>query len=229
MLRFEVHLDNDSTRILELAPQPDDADAEVAPMFSEVWLGTELWPAAKALIHWLEASTWPQRLANTKLCVELGAGTGACGLAAAALGAPNVVLTDLPSLLSTCVANVRANSMEATVRAEALAWALELPGDAFSEGADLVLMSDCLNPVYGEAHAECLAATLHALLSRATAQGGSDTPVGLLAQARRGEGVSESVFFGACARLGLVSELMATTADDDTQLQVAVHEIRLSS
>ena len=44
--------------------------------------------------------------------LELGAGTGACGLAAAALGARRVLLTDKPVLLPLLSANVAANRFD---------------------------------------------------------------------------------------------------------------------
>ena len=220
---FTVRLPNGDTRELEFSLRTSD----VAPLFSEVWLGTEVWPAAMTLINILEASPWPQRLARARHVVELGAGTGACGLAAAALGAPSVTVTDMPSLLEQIEHNVQANSLEHLVRTEALTWARELPAGSCSSGADIVLMSDCLNAIYGEQHAQCLAATLHALLRRAVERDGSTheeqmaltagsiheeqhTPIGLLSQTRRGEGAAEAQFFAACSALGMKHTLLYT-------------------
>lgn len=202
MATLKVHLDVATVQELHLGSCTTDEE-EMAPLFSDVWLGTEVWPAAAALVRCLETPVWRTRLTEARLIVELGAGTGACGLAAAALGARNVLLTDQPALLPACVSNVTANGMEASVRAEALEWAEELPAEVLPQGADLVLMSDCLNPVYGETHAQCLAATLHAILRRATAHGHRESE-GLMAQTRRGRRLAEAAFFSACERLGLV-------------------------
>ena len=119
--------------------------------------------------------------------LELGAGTGACGLAAAALGARRVLLTDKPVLLPLLSANVAANRFDRSrdvgggsgcvVECAELTWRSggderrsggderrsrederddehgaehaaegELPA-LLPAGADLVLASDCLNPV----------------------------------------------------------------------------------
>lgn len=68
-----------------------------AALFSDEWLASELWPAAVTLCSALEHnSRWRELIASAPLVVELGAGTGACGITAAALGARRVLLTDLP-------------------------------------------------------------------------------------------------------------------------------------
>ena len=56
-------------------------------------LGASLWPAAAPLCHHLLQHRDELQL-HEKRCMELGAGTGAVGLFAAALGCPSVVLTD---------------------------------------------------------------------------------------------------------------------------------------
>ena len=58
--------------------------------------GVRLWDAAPALIQHL--SKRRKRLLKGRHVLELGAGTGACGLAAAAFGAAHVVLSDLDTL-----------------------------------------------------------------------------------------------------------------------------------
>lgn len=140
-----------------------------------------------------------------------------------------MTVTDMPSLLEQIEHNVQANSLEHLVRTEALTWARELPAGSCSSGADIVLMSDCLNAIYGEAHAQCLAATLHALLRRAVERDGIDeeqhTPIGLLSQTRRGEDTAEAQFFAACSALGMKHTLLYTAPG--SALVVEVFSIRL--
>ena len=69
-------------------------EGDVAPIFSDGWLSSELWPAAEALMCTLQEDEWQQWIAQSSHCIELGAGTGACGLAASSLGAMQVTLTD---------------------------------------------------------------------------------------------------------------------------------------
>ena len=166
--------------VLEL---DDPTSSSMAPIFSDTWLGTELWPAARALVAFLEERR--TALASAAQVLELGAGTGACGLAAAALGARRVLLTDKPVLLPLMRANVVANRFDrgggCVVECAELTWRSRgherrsggderrLRGDEHEEhgeehgeehasggaqlpallpaGADLVLASDCLNPV----------------------------------------------------------------------------------
>lgn len=210
-------------RVLEL----EAAAKALAPLFSETWLGTELWPAARALVAFLEGHRCSS-LSNASLvlecatgidphaahmrlsvlqgcalrvgssilcaCGRLGAGTGACGLAAATLGARRVLLTDKIALLPTLQANVAAvcpqqpnpecgvlhcssiirvsvwqNHLTSGyhVRCEELTWAEDgLPSSRLPFGADIVLAADCLNPIYGGEHAGALAATIRDALHR---------------------------------------------------------------
>jgi hypothetical protein len=211
----------------------DDGDV-VAPLFSDVWLGTEIWPAARVLVDYLKQEEQRRRLTASAVVLELGSGTGACGLAAAALGAQRVVLTDKASLVPAMRQNIAANEHlcsgdSQVISCTALEWSdnmAPLAGlEEGADGADIVLMSDCLNPVYGETHAVALAATLHALLVGAgrrrregatarDAMASTLEPVGYLSQTRRGEGVAEAAFFEACERYGLQSTVVYTTAHD---------------
>lgn len=54
--------------------------------------GGVVWPAARALCRW-QADLAEEELVGARV-LELGAGTGACGLFAAGLGASSVCLTD---------------------------------------------------------------------------------------------------------------------------------------
>lgn len=53
----------------------------------------KVWDAGLVLTQYLAAR--PHVIAPPKACIELGAGTGAAGIAAALLGARSVVVTDL--------------------------------------------------------------------------------------------------------------------------------------
>ena len=72
-------------------------------------IGGEVWPAATAMCAWLANHTAEVQGSSV---LELGAGTGACGLYAAALGATHVLLTDGGSaaLRELCDRNVAANA-----------------------------------------------------------------------------------------------------------------------
>ena len=85
-----------------VATQDDDDDIAAD-------IGGEVWPAATALCAWLANHT--AAVQGTRV-LELGAGTGVCGIYAAALGASRVLLTDggSASLLGLCERNVAANA-----------------------------------------------------------------------------------------------------------------------
>jgi hypothetical protein len=107
--------------------------------------------------------------------VELGAGCGTVGLAAAALGAAVVVLTDKPACVPILVENIAANEeFGYNVRCLPLDWeSLGTDADAVVEACggrapDLIIASDCL---YSPDLLDPFAATL-ARLARAS------TPVG---------------------------------------------------
>ena len=70
-----------------------------------VGTGGSVWPAAHVLARYLEKSGFAEK----KTVLELGAGTGAAGLAAALCGATTVALTDLDSVLWLCQENAKSN------------------------------------------------------------------------------------------------------------------------
>ena len=129
-------------------------------------VGGELWPAAAFLCRWLRDAAAAELSGSS--VVELGAGTGACGVYAAALGASRTWLTDAFSdSLSLCEVNAAANAplfrdRTSRVDVERLAWGDTLPASVTSaEAIDLVIGSDLT--YMHEAHAE-LAQTLRDLL-----------------------------------------------------------------
>jgi hypothetical protein len=207
-----IHLRSGRTVSLQCAAC--GSDSALAPLFSDEWLGTDVWPAARVLIAYLDEQQAALRLPSLSI-VELGSGTGACGLAAAALGATRVLLTDKGALLPTLEHNIKLNSVGGSVGCRELAWSTAaLPRDVLPDGADLVLMSDCLNVVYGDQHAAALASTLRCILQRrlqAEAVCCPPAPLALLSQARRGSGKAEAAFFAECERIGLATQLISTS------------------
>ena len=156
-----------------LPPLPSGALLEVSALppassSAEVVLGGRVWKAAPALCAWMASAA---HLFAGRAVLELGAGTGACGLYAAALGASRVVLTEggdeAAPLLALMQDNVARNSgllaaAGARVEVASLHWGREpLPAGPF----DVVIGSDVTWGSDDEAHAG-LAATLAALLRR---------------------------------------------------------------
>ena len=79
--------------------------------------------------------------------MELGAGVGLAGLAAALVAAPDaeVALTDLPENLGLLRQNVDANGLGGRVRVDALDWTAPLPAAFASAPWDLVLGADVVH------------------------------------------------------------------------------------
>ena len=90
---------------LEDAGEDEDEEA-LADLLS---VGGTVWPSAAALCRWMCDHATCVRGANV---LELGCGTGVCGLFAAALGAKHTVLTDgSRRLLALSMANREANML----------------------------------------------------------------------------------------------------------------------
>lgn len=102
--------------------------------------GFVLWDASIALAWWIEAN-FEERFTTPDLqWVELGAGLGIPGMAAAVLGnrhGHNVVLTDLPALVPAIHDRLVANSIQ-NASAHEYVW-----GEAPMWTADCVLAADC--------------------------------------------------------------------------------------
>ena len=70
-----------------------------------------IWPAAHVLIDWMEKNRqrWCKKVTH---CVEIGAGVGLAGIAAAALGSSRVTITDLPEELAAINRSIECNVEE---------------------------------------------------------------------------------------------------------------------
>jgi len=110
--------------------------------FDDAGTGGQMWPAASVLCRWQARNT--DSIAGARV-MELGTGTGACGLFAAALGARRVLLTDggPPGVLPLARRNAWHNrnlAPASVVSVEPLLWGFNQPLPA--ENFDLVLASD---------------------------------------------------------------------------------------
>ena len=123
--------------------------------------GGFVWHAGKVLCEWQQE----QALAGSSV-LELGAGTGACGLVAAGLGASRVLLTDggpepLLQLAERNVALNRAAFPDADVGVLRYSWGDDLPEPIAAGRWDFVLASDVL---YSRRTHEPFCGTVRALL-----------------------------------------------------------------
>ena len=111
---------------------------------SSVGLGGKLWPAAAEICRWLCGQSL-----HGKCVFELGCGTGAVGLFAAALGASEVTLTDggAAGVLDIARENLERNRSQLAhaecVRIISHRWGELEPTILPSQDMDLILASDC--------------------------------------------------------------------------------------
>lgn len=129
-------------------------------------LAGQVWGAGAALGRHLLESGLPGHDPRSMVVVEVGAGTGVAGIAAALAGAGRTVLTDLPAVVPSLDAQIKRNEDalgEADVVACGLSWGDEAAAEAACEdGCDLVLAADCLYTGDPAVHA-ALRATMVAL------------------------------------------------------------------
>ncbi|EFJ08338.1 hypothetical protein SELMODRAFT_131998 [Selaginella moellendorffii] len=146
----QVEIGRTSIAVLE-----DDPSRE-GKCFTGAWV----WDCALVLTHWLDsiaaigesggADIAPVSAElglghhgfKDKRVVELGAGTGLPGMAAALLGASEVILTDRAGLLPCLRRNVEANQLESRVRVLELEWGADC--SQVAAPVDFVLCSDIL-------------------------------------------------------------------------------------
>jgi len=135
-------------------------DGDVLPSFT----ASRVWPAAYVTAEFLETLRRTEPDVPFGRVLELGAGTGLVGMAAALVdrsGETTVTLTDLPENLPLLHSNVRLNSLHNVATVEALDWTQPLP-PSLTGPWDVVVAADC---VYWEYLFEPLIDTLVRLAS----------------------------------------------------------------
>ncbi|KAJ1628927.1 putative methyltransferase-domain-containing protein [Pavlovales sp. CCMP2436] len=206
-----------TVRLIEEQPQE-----EFAPIFSDAWTGSRVWGAAHVLTSHMSDLAEAGGLRGARV-LELGAGPGMCGLAAAALGAASVALTDQKAMVSLLERNIKLNpELGGAVTAAELNWGGPHAGVA---PYDVVLVSDCVNILYGEASFGQLAGTIHALCA--------PRGVCLLTHAERAKVGAEETGFNRFTRLcesrGLSVrrlECVRAPAEKEDSEDIGLYEIR---
>ncbi|XP_068208641.1 protein N-lysine methyltransferase METTL21D-like [Palaemon carinicauda] len=126
-------------------------------------VGCVVWDAAIVVAKYLEKHReQPEKnVVAGGSVVELGAGTGFLGLAAALMGASKVTITDLPEFVHLMEKNIEENRhvIKGQVKAKALEWGNKEHIDAIDK-PKVILVADC---IYYEKSLEPLISTLRSI------------------------------------------------------------------
>lgn len=157
-----VELDGASIDIEQEAPTLDDGSADPLGTGCTVWSGGDR--LVRLLCDDVELRS---RCVEGRSVLELGSGTGICGLACAALGAKEVVLTDLADRLALLRRNVARNGWLDALESRAVTVAeLAWGGPRFSLLGALSALSGkrrtivAADVVYAQTQVDGLSATL---------------------------------------------------------------------
>lgn len=153
--------------LLDVMVQPEDEAVEEVVLRRDLRLEitlwpqrceeacSQIWPGGLVLSHYLvegRGGKWASKLATSpqQRIIELGSGTGICGMTAAALGG-RVIATDLAECLPILSKNLAHNTVTITqhggsIEAAPLRWGDEAQIEAcYDRGPfDLVLLCDCM-------------------------------------------------------------------------------------
>lgn len=198
--------------------------------------GAFVWHAGRMLCEWLSERTASAELAGSSV-LDLGTGTGVCGIYAACLGASEVLLTDggSESLLKLAESNVELNRMlypTADVRVAPYSWGVEpTPVSTTAESWRWILGADL---TYDQHAHQPLCAALHRLLlqpDQRLAAGSVDqsdwmAPRAILSHQHRLGDLPLEVFVDTATAQGLaVSELRRDTRVRDGEFEGIVTSI----
>ena len=156
--KFDLDVDNDKANA--------DDDASVLPrktaieltiecmheenQFVEAFVSRVVWPSAKALADYF-CSHERRCLVERKRILELGSGTGLCGILLAKIGAEQVVMTDgCMNAVDVIQRNVERNNVGSVARAEQLTWGEQspsLPSYEVCIGTDVIYEPDAVYPL----------------------------------------------------------------------------------
>lgn len=149
------------------------SEAELAPLFSDAWTGSCVWPGAKHLSAFLESDM--KDTLSEKRVLELGAGCGLVGICACLLGA-DVTATDQDFLSELVMENAQRNlpaeKLDSQYRYHELMWGLPVweGEEKRTRAFDYIFVADCINSIYGDSWRD-LAVSLHYFFTQGRADG----------------------------------------------------------
>ena len=127
--------------------------------------GAAVWNAGAELADYLAANP---ATVDGKLVLEMGCGTGLCGIVASRLGAKAVLLTDgVEPVLERAQRNIEANAKEKMIRTRKLQWGTLAVEEQLRGKFDVLLASDIL---YQSSAWREIGVTAHELLKPGTGQ-----------------------------------------------------------
>jgi hypothetical protein len=167
------------------------------PNLPGVGTGVIAWDGALLLARYLEVCS---NCVRGYRVLELGAGCGVVGIAAAALGAQSVLMTDLPYVLPLLQSNIDCNRHLITPDSNSMEccecdWYQQpLHPRIVDFSPQVILLADC---VWLQELVEPLLTTLHSLVTKDTngSHSGHDVHV-LISYQRRGKGTHEAFWKG---------------------------------
>lgn len=135
--RYETHAviplnDGSSIRLEQSTGETKPGETEMATV----------WTAASVLTCAMQDQSLLPIDWTSSIVLELGSGTGLCGILAAKLGARELVLTDLPELLPLLTRNAELNGVSDVTSVVALDWRNEALPIGLPRGIDVILGSD---------------------------------------------------------------------------------------
>ncbi|OQR97043.1 serine/threonine-protein kinase Nek5-like isoform X2 [Achlya hypogyna] len=129
--------------------ESDQLDA----LFSDAWTGSLVWRASIFLSSQLARLQGDGAFTAGSTVIELGSGCGLVGLVAQDLGAAHVVVTDQEEIVGLLEHNIALNGPRdlTAIRAEQFNWGSNTFRDLWvnDQPFDYIVVSDCINPIYG--------------------------------------------------------------------------------
>ncbi|CAI5710424.1 hypothetical protein KXD40_005092 [Peronospora effusa] len=147
--------------------------AELAPIFDDVWTASRVWESsrflAECLVRFSSESPAFFNVSDGQSVLELGSGCGLVGLVAASIGA-NVLLTDQQEAIELLHRNIKTNATSeselARLHVAEFVWGSDWTPPCSSY--HYILVSDCINPIYGQESWRDLARSISRLSSQDT-------------------------------------------------------------
>ncbi|KDO25898.1 hypothetical protein SPRG_08839 [Saprolegnia parasitica CBS 223.65] len=179
--------------------ESDQLDA----LFSDAWTGSLVWRASVFLSQHLARLQGEGGFAPGANVVELGSGCGLVGLVAQDLGAARVVVTDQEEIVGLLQHNLALNQPRdlGAITAMQFNWGSPRFTELFIKNKpfDYIVVSDCINPIYGVDSWRNLAKSIYDL--------GSTHTVCYLSYEERGDNAALADF-QACSAAYLQHELL---------------------